>query len=263
MQIVRYIESSGTQYIDTGFTITPSNGTGIKIEVDAEFPTTTAEWAAHGTGNGVTNAIFVGLAKSNSVLAYGNGCSALVTPLNYPANTRATFTLDMSAGMYSVSDIGSVSFTPQTPSVNLNVYLFAYNGGNDAGCCSSKLYACRIYDNGTLVRDYIPCLDDNGVACLYDTVESKYYYNAGTGTFVAERINVVMSRIFKVVKPVKVTITGTGNSTSCYVTVNGAKYAAAASGLEVMGGDTITMAVQSGMSMYSSTSGSSITLTTA
>lgn len=64
---------------------------------------------------------------------------------------------------------------------------------------------------------------------------------------------IILSRIFKVVKPVKVTITGTGNSISCYVTVNGGNYAAAASGIEVLAGDTITMAVKSSMPIYNST----------
>jgi hypothetical protein len=40
-------------------------------------------------------------------------------------------------------------------------------------------------DNGVLVRDMWPCYDPDGVACLYDKVEKKYYYNAGSGAFTA------------------------------------------------------------------------------
>lgn len=42
----------------------------------------------------------------------------------------------------------------------------------------------RIYDNGTLIRDYIPVkrVSDNAV-CLYDLVNHNFVTNAGTGTF--------------------------------------------------------------------------------
>lgn len=44
-------------------------------------------------------------------------------------------------------------------------------------------------------------------------------------------------------KPALVTITGTGNATYCYATVNGTKYTAAASGIEVMAGDFIGFSI--------------------
>lgn len=45
------------------------------------------------------------------------------------------------------------------------------------------LKSFKIYDNNDLVRDFIPVLDNNGIACLFDKVENKYYYNQGTGEF--------------------------------------------------------------------------------
>ena len=36
---------------------------------------------------------------------------------------------------------------------------------------------------GTLILDVIPVLDKNGVACFWDRVEDKLYYNQGTGSF--------------------------------------------------------------------------------
>ena len=37
-----------------------------------------------------------------------------------------------------------------------------------------RLYRFTIWDDGTMVRDYVPCVT-NGVACLYDLVEGKAY----------------------------------------------------------------------------------------
>ena len=66
------------------------------------------------------------------------------------------------------------------------MYLFGNNENNNVLYRSkAKVFRCQIYDNGTLVRDFWPCYDPDGVACLYDKVEEKYYYNAGTGAFTA------------------------------------------------------------------------------
>ena len=42
-----------------------------------------------------------------------------------------------------------------------------------------------LYDNDVLVRDFIPVLDSNGTPCMLDKVEGKFYYNQGTGQFIA------------------------------------------------------------------------------
>ena len=45
------------------------------------------------------------------------------------------------------------------------------------------IYDFKIYDNDTLVRDYIPVIDSTSRPCLFDKVEKKCYYNQGTGEF--------------------------------------------------------------------------------
>lgn len=52
------------------------------------------------------------------------------------------------------------------------------------------------------------------------------------------------------VRPAAVTITGTGNATYCYATINGTKYSSAASNIEVMPGDVITFGVYGRSSSY-------------
>ncbi len=46
-----------------------------------------------------------------------------------------------------------------------------------------RIYYCKIYDDGVLVRDFIPVLDKEGTPSMYDKVEKKFYYNQGTGEF--------------------------------------------------------------------------------
>jgi len=50
------------------------------------------------------------------------------------------------------------------------------------------LFYCKIWDNDTLVRDFIPVVDSGGVACLYDKIDKKIYLNIGTGAFMAGNV---------------------------------------------------------------------------
>ena len=45
------------------------------------------------------------------------------------------------------------------------------------------IYYVKIYDGDNLVRDFVPCLDAEGVPCMYDLVGQKPYYNQGSGSF--------------------------------------------------------------------------------
>ena len=64
-----------------------------------------------------------------------------------------------------------------------HMYLFYRNlvGGK----AKMTLYSCKIYDDGVLVRDFIPCSrKSDGLIGLYDTVTKEFYTNAGTGEFI-------------------------------------------------------------------------------
>jgi hypothetical protein len=46
-----------------------------------------------------------------------------------------------------------------------------------------SIYSLKITRAGTLIRDFIPVLDKDGVPCMYDKANRKFYYNQGTGQF--------------------------------------------------------------------------------
>lgn len=67
-----------------------------------------------------------------------------------------------------------------------NIVLFGINTvGSVSFFSASNLYSCQIYDNGTLIRDFVPCTNASGTVGLYDVVNDEFYQNAGTGTFTA------------------------------------------------------------------------------
>ena len=52
----------------------------------------------------------------------------------------------------------------------------------------SKIYYCKIYNNGILVRDFVPCIKDDGEVGLYDLIGKQFYGNAGTGVFTGSEV---------------------------------------------------------------------------
>ena len=46
-----------------------------------------------------------------------------------------------------------------------------------------RIYSCKHYNGDELIQDFVPCLDTEGVPCMFDLVSRKPFYNAGTGSF--------------------------------------------------------------------------------
>ena len=63
-----------------------------------------------------------------------------------------------------------------------NDFLLAMNQSNNSSTgswpCKCKVWFCKIYDNGTLVRDFVPVVrKSDEVAGFYDTVNNQFYGN--------------------------------------------------------------------------------------
>lgn len=172
-----YIESSGTQYVDTGFK--PNNNT--RAVADFEF-TATNPWRA------VFAARDANLANSFSLEYIGGAFRS-----DYGSDTSQQFPMEaLGRRIYdkdretTTIDGTSQSYANTPFQCGHNLCLWALNNnGEIKWLASGKLYSCQIYDNGTLVRDYVPCRSPEGEAGLYDLVNDAFYGNAGTGDFIA------------------------------------------------------------------------------
>ena len=173
-----YIESSGAQYIDTGFR--HNQGTRIVMDVQAVKITANA-WAFEGriSTSSARHGVFFyessGDRWNGDYVTQRHSFTGIgrYDRLNVDFN-KNTLTLNGSTYTFQAQDFQST--------VNLTL-LAANTNGTIAGYLSARLYSCQIYDNGTLIRDYIPCSDPSGEVGLYDQVNGVFYGNAGTGTF--------------------------------------------------------------------------------
>ena len=181
---LEYIQSSRKQkqYINTGFK--PNNNT--RVVMDAELES--------GTGNIGLFGARVSANSKNYALAW------IGSYFRSDYNTVYTQTWKVSQTTRRIYDKNketstidgvSQSYINKTFQVPVNLVLLANNqNGSIKWFASAKLYSCQIYDNGTLIRDYIPCQTTAGEIGLWDDVNSVFYGNAGTGTFTAGPVKV-------------------------------------------------------------------------
>lgn len=175
-----YLESTGTQYIDTGFI--PSNLSGLHgIFSYGENASTTSFCGLH------TNDWVFSLPNSTGTRRKGfeRSLSAITETIEQDAvvdaifniNNRTILTVGNKTSTFDFDD--SYTFTAQT-----SLLIFSnkenetiYENGNMRG------YLLEIYHKGQKVHKFIPCLDTNGKPCFFDTITGVTLYNAGTGDF--------------------------------------------------------------------------------
>ena len=173
---VEYIESTGTQWIDTGFK--PNQNT--RVVMDVQILDASSNSALFGCRTGTKSKTYSMFFIAPSSLRSDYGGEQTSATLSNPT-TRVTIDRNKNTTEFVG---GTINNTAQAFQCEYNLTLLALNAAGTISLQSKvKLYACKIYDNETLVRDYIPVLDANDVACLYDKLNHVYYRNKGTGAF--------------------------------------------------------------------------------
>ena len=171
---LEYIESNGAQYIDTGLKPTQDYSMTIKCQSTG---TSNNTYAACDT-NWQNTGFFIGV----SVFEFGN--ASTMTAQNYGENP-IVLTLDKTGGYKDGVKVWNNTSTNTFQTVS-NLTLFALNrNGTIREYLTGKIYYCTISNNGTLVRNFIPCKNSDGVIGMYDTIGAQFYQNSGTGTFTA------------------------------------------------------------------------------
>ena len=199
-QQVEYIESTGTQIIDTKFK--PTSNT--KVELDLKFTNRKT------TSN---NSNILGTYDTENVFSLNFGSSAdQANTLFIWVNARATnggtntqISVPNAIAERNTLTLTNSKFTYGTYSVDLkkgswksltqSLRIFGYLNGSFREISFDRynmvLYGGKIYDNDILVRDFIPCYNKRTNATgLYDRVTKQFYSNNGTGEFLkGEEIN--------------------------------------------------------------------------
>lgn len=202
-QQVAYIQSTGTQYIDTGYYFTTEKTRIItNLEVTSNPSSQTLfgseEWYNSAHNRYFSNILHGSNGRFNAYVGAGS-----VGSVNIGLNTKKMIDLSTNDSKQLSIEIDNVSVLNVTYSGTILTHDNAYNGASNKGNIfifanhgdgtseaiqtigGMILYSFKMYDNNMLVRDFVPCYrTTDGVIGLYDKVENKFYTNKGTGTFI-------------------------------------------------------------------------------
>ena len=177
-----YIQSSGAQYVNTGFI--PNQDT--KVEMELEFDRITSQetlWCARGESNANS---FVVFRLQKQLRSDYNTSLGTVTDLTLTANTK--YKIAQIKNEFYVDDTlrythEAATFT-SPDALTLFMSYVTTPSTTPANYAYFKMYSCKIWNNDQLVRNFVPYKDEYGMVCLLDTVENKKYYNLGAGNFI-------------------------------------------------------------------------------
>lgn len=165
---IEYLQSTGHQYIDTGYT----GGLNTKIYIKT-MPLDSTCWLGGSRGSN-TNSITLYKSTSSSNQRFGNK----YVSTTYTNNTLYEITIDKTACIINGTSLAmntTTSFTTPT-----NIYIM-WAGSSTYG--TNRCYGFKMWNGSTLVRDMIP-VRIGGIGYMYDQVSGELFGNAGTGNFV-------------------------------------------------------------------------------
>ena len=185
-KFVRYVEATGSQYVDTGIVGRYGTKAECKVEwmnfADSSF-LACGDWSGDKRFflchcSNTSGQMFLGYRTKNNVHKEYD--------LLFEKKRVYTYTTDISAldgdgdatATVTIDGTAADSVVKQGLDTELNLYIFAMNhNGSPYGYSKTRCYGLKIWQDGTLVRDFKPCVH-NGRAGLYDAQNDVIYYSA-------------------------------------------------------------------------------------
>ena len=172
-QLCNYLESTGTQTINTG--LTPVYGDEINV---IAYRTSNANSMFYASGT-VTITSSAGKFYCRYFTSTKNDAIE-VSQGNFPADSQYHHIMLSRDGFYADGNFVRELTGERAEAGTLIIFRGTSNYG--------KLRIKRFYitRDGAYTLNLIPALDRNGTPCMYDTVSKNTFYNAGTGEFLYE-----------------------------------------------------------------------------
>ena len=173
-QLCNYLESTGTQTINTG--LTPVYGDEINV---LAYRTSNANSMFYASGtltvtSGGDKHLYCRYFTSTNNAAYR------IHETFFPDNAKYHHIMISQDGFYADGNFVT-ELTGERAEAGT---MIIFKGTSSYG----KLRIKRFYitRDGAYTMNLIPALDRNGTPCMYDTVSKQTFYNAGTGEFLYE-----------------------------------------------------------------------------
>ena len=187
-QEVEYLDSTGTQYIDTG--VTP---TATKLRIVTKCQRLADTKGGNYLGSATTTSPRAGFRLYNDG---NNGNLIIQATININIQTPVTDVLDCDITVIQNTScnykVNNVSDTVQNNTINLtfdkSIILYGFHFGDNifANSIPQRFWGFTVYKENILVQNLVPARrKSDSVLGMYDTVSGNFLTNAGTGTFIA------------------------------------------------------------------------------
>ena len=173
---VNYLQSSGTQYIDTGRKLTQDSDITIDFKIVGEINKSAGIFGSRESAskNNLTLFLDSDVRFTADFSEYRQHRFQTNSSFNR-TKIRMNKTGVLVNGVLNTSWSGVANF--ETPT---NGLIFDVGNNNWAGNkVAMRLYG---YTDGN-AQKLVPCLNAEGVPCMYDLVSKTTFYNQGTGSF--------------------------------------------------------------------------------
>lgn len=174
---LNYLQSSGTQYINTGFKPN-SNTRAIFSILFGSIPS--VDFGCFGARNAFQVEQFSLVFRKTGELLFQYENQNLIAGTLSINNYHF---IDINKNVINL-DGNLTTATFANFQVSYPIVLFGmFQKTVHTSIVMTRMTSCKLYDNGTLIRDFIPCINPSGEYGLYDVVNDQFYGNAGTGSF--------------------------------------------------------------------------------
>ncbi|MBO4582756.1 MAG: hypothetical protein J5714_01710, partial [Alphaproteobacteria bacterium] len=176
---VEYIESTGTQWIDTGI----KGNQNIKVDIDF-IVVDNAAFGPFGARTSAINksfAIWSSTGRIGAAFRVGFDNTSGYTGSDGSAQKDTRFHVVHSKDGTYINDtlVWTASGYSDFTTTN-NLLAFATYDGTTIQKTAMKLYSLKLWNNGTLVRNFVPAKNSSNVVGMYDTVSGTFFTNAAT-----------------------------------------------------------------------------------
>lgn len=172
-KVVDYVETNGTQYIDTGFK--PNQNTRVVVDFKAD------NVAQHVWGSRIEwrNNSFLCCWETNF-----DWC-VQINASNFNGGSfdaKARHTVEMSCTEFKVDGTTTATYSVDAFQCTNNLLIASVQNSEQSENFVGKYYSFKVYDGNNLVRDYVPVKNSQGVYGLYDRINDTFSPSTGSLT---------------------------------------------------------------------------------
>ena len=174
---VSFLQSSGSQYIDTGRKLTQDSDITIDFSIVGEINRNAGIFGSRESASKNNLALF----QITSPNTFNGDFSEYLNHRFTAASSLERTKIRMNKAGVWVNDILQKSWSDvadfETPTNGL-----IFDVGNNNWTNNKAVMRLYSYTDGD-AQQLVPCLDANGTPCMFDFVSRKPFYNKGSGSF--------------------------------------------------------------------------------